>query len=667
VAFNPDGKTFLTASDDGTARLWDTATARPIGLPLLHQGPVVAVAFQPDGRALLTVSSDNTVKLWDADPGQPFGLVFERSEDAAFGSFSPDGRSVLAGAQSRAFLWDTVTGRTIGPALRVGSPLRTTLGFARDGMTVLTGSDQGAQLWDSTTGKPIGSPIRHRGPVNTMRFSPDGKTVLTGSEDRTIRFWDAATGTPLGEPIPQPGTVDAVAFSPDGKAFLVGCDNGAVQLWDTGTRARVGEPFPHPGAVEIVAFSPDCKSFLTGCEDGLVRLWDRATGELRVPPLRHQNWVFSAAFSPDGRTVLTGSRDRTVRLWDAATGQPIGSAIPHPTQATNVAFSPDGKLFLAGGQRLFRRVPELPDDLERVATWVEVLTGLRLEVKLGTIQVLDNAAWRGACERLRELGGPPETRTDEGLDPFPLNTDPTARARALMGRGQWDQAASAFDEVIRARPYNASSWLARGRFYSARGWRERAVADFTAAIATDPDDAQIHYQVALEQLLADDLTGYRSTCAGMMGRFTGSGDPYIAARVAHACVCAPDAVEGTAGLIRVAEESVSANPGSERVVGVAFYRAGRHRDALGRFARAHKVLAPRAWDRLFLAMIYARLCRADDAGRMLDLADRWIAEADASSGWSDPYERPTTLILRREAEAVVRPDSTFPADPFAGP
>ena len=59
--------------------------------------------------------------------------------------------------------------------------------------------------------------------------------------------------------------------------------------------------------------------------------------------------------------------------------------------------------------------------------------------------------------------------------------------------------------------------------------------------------------------------------------------------------------------------------------------------------------------------------RAVEAGRMLELADRWIAEADQSSAWSDPYERPTTLILRREAGAVVRPDSAFPADPFAGP
>ena len=52
------------------ARLWDAATARPLGKtsgfpPLVHQGPVYAVAFSPDGKTALTGSDDKTARLWN--------------------------------------------------------------------------------------------------------------------------------------------------------------------------------------------------------------------------------------------------------------------------------------------------------------------------------------------------------------------------------------------------------------------------------------------------------------------------------------------------------------------------------------------------------------------------------------------------------------------------
>jgi WD40 repeat protein len=55
----------LTGSDDGTARLTDTATAAQIGPVLLHPDRVFAVAFSPDGRFALTGCGDNYARLWE--------------------------------------------------------------------------------------------------------------------------------------------------------------------------------------------------------------------------------------------------------------------------------------------------------------------------------------------------------------------------------------------------------------------------------------------------------------------------------------------------------------------------------------------------------------------------------------------------------------------------
>jgi hypothetical protein len=77
-----------------------------------------------------------------------------------------------------------------------------------------------------------------------------------------------------------------------------------------------------------------------------------------------------------------------------------------------VAFSPDGKTILTGcddGLARFFSMAELPDDPERAAAWIEVLTGLTLDARRGSIHILDNAAWRASRARLERLGGPPET------------------------------------------------------------------------------------------------------------------------------------------------------------------------------------------------------------------------------------------------------------------
>jgi eukaryotic-like serine/threonine-protein kinase len=413
VAISPDGRTFLVGSENKLARLWDAATHQPIGLPLVHQGPVGAVAFSRDGKSFLTASSDNTVRLWDADPGQPSGLIAELQDMGHIVTYSADGQSILTGHYGgTARHSDATTGEIIGQTIHHRGPV-VAVAVSPDGSRLLTGSfDRTARLWDSTTGKPVGPALQHDDDVNVVAFSPDGKIILTGTEDRMVRLWDAFTGTLLAPPIPQPGAVDGGAFSPDGKSFVVGCANGSAQLWDLASRARLGQPFPHPGCISAAAFSPDGKILLTGCEDGAARLWDVETRTLRTTPLLHQGWIWAVAFSPDGKMVLTGSRDRTARLWDAATGMPLGPPILHPHQVVGVAFSPDGDRFLTGAYdyraRLFQKVPELADDLERVAAWVEVLTGLTLEAGHGAIRVLDNAAWLARREQLERLGGPPQ-------------------------------------------------------------------------------------------------------------------------------------------------------------------------------------------------------------------------------------------------------------------
>lgn len=68
VAWSPDGRSLLTASNDRTARVWDPTTGGQRTALIGHGGAVTAALWSPDGTAI-TGSVDRTVRYWDVADG----------------------------------------------------------------------------------------------------------------------------------------------------------------------------------------------------------------------------------------------------------------------------------------------------------------------------------------------------------------------------------------------------------------------------------------------------------------------------------------------------------------------------------------------------------------------------------------------------------------------
>ncbi|HLZ31917.1 MAG TPA: BTAD domain-containing putative transcriptional regulator [Chloroflexota bacterium] len=75
VVFSPDGHRLATASQDGTARVWDAMSGQQQLTLRGHTGAVNAVAFSPDGRLIATAGDDRTARVWDASSGQEFSIL----------------------------------------------------------------------------------------------------------------------------------------------------------------------------------------------------------------------------------------------------------------------------------------------------------------------------------------------------------------------------------------------------------------------------------------------------------------------------------------------------------------------------------------------------------------------------------------------------------------
>jgi WD40 repeat protein len=363
AAFSPDSEQVITASLDWTARLWDVDGGRPTGAPLRHPGPVRSVAFSPDGRTVLTGCSDGTARIWNAASQQPLGEPLHQKGWIQQVGFRPDGNVAITAGQGDGAvgLWDLRSGQVIGQAIPYYPGRRHNVppqffACSADGAAILTtgrwrsGQQECAQVWDATSGRPLGAPLCHDGAIRTVGLSCDGKVAVTGGDDRTARLWNASTGHSLCDPLRHEGQVLAVALDAEGRRVLTGSEDRTARVWKVPSGEPIGDPLHHPGPVRAVAFRPDGRTVVTGCDDGAARLWALAPAEPAGSPVPDGDLkaLSHLARSPDGGTILMGHNDGSARVRDAATMQPLGPALRHEYAILSVAISPDSTRLLTG-------------------------------------------------------------------------------------------------------------------------------------------------------------------------------------------------------------------------------------------------------------------------------------------------------------------------------
>jgi hypothetical protein len=143
VALSSDGALALTASDDGTARIWDSATGRELRVLRGHGGPVNRAVFDRLDKLVATASDDGRGRVWPLDGRKPYVLTGHEGTVNSV-TFDPlDSTRVLtAGEDSMARLWSVPAvpvRTTVAPSRSVrGRPIRATyVGSPLSGRKVL--------------------------------------------------------------------------------------------------------------------------------------------------------------------------------------------------------------------------------------------------------------------------------------------------------------------------------------------------------------------------------------------------------------------------------------------------------------------------------------------------------------------------------------------------
>jgi WD40 repeat protein len=201
VAFSPpDGRYLATGSFDRKVRLWNGQTGERVReipnpeekeeLSQGHKDRIVRVAFSPDGKLLATASEDGTAKLWDTESGR-FKRTFLHKEDSNRNApqvplsgvtFSPDGEYLATtNVRGSVTVYNVSSGRIQYRLPKHSGAVNGAVFTPKGNRLITVSTDETAKVWDLAEEEAILTLPSLRGSVNCIAMSPSGKLFATAT------------------------------------------------------------------------------------------------------------------------------------------------------------------------------------------------------------------------------------------------------------------------------------------------------------------------------------------------------------------------------------------------------------------------------------------------------------------------------------------------------
>ncbi|KKD03738.1 protein kinase domain-containing protein [Streptomyces sp. WM6386] len=324
AALSPDGRLVLVGGHD--PRLWEARGEQPPRRLQGHLAQVNDVAFTPDGGRAVTASEDGTLRVWDLADGGCRHVLRGHPAGVRTVTVSPDGRfAVSTDEQWELRVWDLAGGgcrHTLGQGRkprRIGVYDRVPVA-AVGGRTALSADADGwFRAWDLDSGRPLPHRLmEHAGDGGHLALSADGRVALVCAYSM-LCGWDLAKGRanhPLRSAATGRITLDratSLGLTPDGGTAYAADEKGALRVWDM-RRGHCRHEWTGLGVSWALA-TDDGRFLISSGVDGTLRVWDLADGRCLRELDGRVRYLRPRALSTDARTLLC-SGDGGLRVWE---------------------------------------------------------------------------------------------------------------------------------------------------------------------------------------------------------------------------------------------------------------------------------------------------------------------------------------------------------------
>lgn len=281
VDIDPSGKWLVTGGADKKLIMRKIATGDVEWSIDAHESLVILVRFSRDGKRVVSASVDGTARVWDAEDGK---LLYTLGSDRGVvwpADFSPDGNVVAVGNGDGSISWYDVSDWS-KPG--IGRPLRSSkvhesdvryLEFSRDGRQIFASSTDGTgTIVNARNGEVIQRFDHGGGTANVIQVSHDGTIAVTIGYDGNTKFWNAETGELIRSKRYHEGARGSeVRISPDGSMISAAGYNGTTPIVNLDGEILFNVPGKRDGAIRS-AFTPDSRFVAISHFNGTVSFWE---------------------------------------------------------------------------------------------------------------------------------------------------------------------------------------------------------------------------------------------------------------------------------------------------------------------------------------------------------------------------------------------------------
>jgi WD40 repeat protein len=354
AAFSPDNKLIVTASEDGTAKIWQVPTGRVLADLKGYGKGVNSVIFSPDGKSIFT--SADSVRMYVTASGNLMYAVKGRFSDFAEMVLTPDSKTFITADDDSVYLWQVVNGQPVS-ALKIAGEKYLFRGvnacFNATGDRFIVGAkDEMAHVYSTTDLSEKIVLKGHNNSVITATFSRNNKYILTTSEDKSVKLWDANTGKLLNTLITYEANSKTAVFSKNAKYIvtLSRAYGDSARIWNSETGRLVccikGD-YQNFELNSGIFNADETKIILKSEHYNESIVVNLPEGKIINSLIFHKSYVNFASFSADDKYIVTTSQDKTAGIWNSSNGTLV-TALKGKSEGENEKgyFSPDKKYFV---------------------------------------------------------------------------------------------------------------------------------------------------------------------------------------------------------------------------------------------------------------------------------------------------------------------------------